>query len=74
MALDVEVRELLNELGHLPDKACDPNWIDELAREELGFTDSERQQTPREHKIEQARATRAREKKTETMRKLRDKG
>ena len=74
MIVDGEVRSLLNELGNLPDKACDPNWINELAREEIGLTDSERRQTPKDYATEQARIEKRRAQKAETMRKLRSEG
>ena len=62
---------LLTELGHMPEKVTNPDWLRTLERENAGIVASEHQQTPSEHKAEQARATRRRAKKTETMRELR---
>ena len=55
--IDKEIRSLLNELGHLPEKATDPNWVRTFEREELGLKSNERErrQTPSDHKAEQAR-------------------
>jgi hypothetical protein len=64
----------LNELGNMPERVTNPDWLKELEREKVGTTSVERQQTPNEHKVKQARATRRREKKTATMRKLRAQG
>jgi hypothetical protein len=56
MALDAGMRELLTELANLELKATDPNWLRTLERKEIGTEDEpERQQTPDEHRIEQAR-------------------
>ena len=75
MALDAGMRELLTELANLELKATNPNWLRTLERKEIGTEDEpERQQTPDEHRIEQARVERRRQKKTETMRELRAAG
>jgi hypothetical protein len=74
-AIESDIHGLLTELSHLPEKVTNPDWFEELERENGGTTPSvERQQTPAEHKREQGRATRRREKKTETMRELREQG
>ena len=70
-----EAHSLLNELGRmLPDAANPESGLRELERQELGLgKEKERQQAPGDHKAEQARATRRRERKTQTMRDLRAK-
>lgn len=72
--IDKEIRSLLNELGHLPEKATDPNWVRTFEREELGLKSNERErrQTPSDHKAEQARFEKRRAQKAATMRKLRE--
>jgi hypothetical protein len=61
-AVMTELRAVLAELDGLDTKASDPSSsLAELERKELGFTERERQQTPKERQGEQARATRRRE-------------
>ena len=72
--IDQEIRSLLSELGHLPQKATDPNWMAQLEKDELGLESDKRRPTPSDHQQQQARAKVQREKKTATMRKLRAEG
>ena len=75
MLIDAEVRKLLTEIAHLPEKALDPGWIEEVERKELGLESDKRQPTtPREHQREQARIENRRRKQTASKRKERAKG
>ena len=55
--IDKEIRSLLNELGHLPEKATDPNWVRTFEREELGLKSNERER--RQHRATTRRSKRA---------------
>ena len=49
MTIAEDIRSLLNELAHLPDKATDPGWLKKLEREELGADDkAEHRSSPKE--------------------------
>ncbi len=69
-----EIRGLLTELANLPTKVTNPDWLRELERENAGTAVEERQPTPDEHRHTEARAASRRQKKTETMRGLREAG
>jgi hypothetical protein len=74
-AIRKDIHNLLTELANLPDKVTNPNWLAELERENVGATSSaERKQTPKQARDPQAKAVRLRERKTETMRRLRAEG
>ena len=73
--IDAEARSLLDDLGNMPDKVTNPNWLRELERAELGLEkEKERPQMPGDHQAKQAKAQILRQKKTATMRKLRAEG
>ena len=55
-AIAADMRGVLTELANMPGKVTNPeSWLKELESEELGITSVERQQTPDEHKRQQAR-------------------
>jgi hypothetical protein len=70
-----EAHSLLNELGRMPEAVNPESGLKALEREELGITGAERKPIPgAPAKGQQEKAARLREKKTETMRRLRAEG
>jgi hypothetical protein len=75
-AIAANIREVLTELANMPGKVTNPeSWLEELEREELGAAAERKQkQTPEQAQARQAKAQILRQKKTETMRRLRAEG
>jgi hypothetical protein len=70
-AIREDVHALLHELADLPQRVTDEHWLETLEPEQAA---GEHRQTPEQVKMAQARTTRRRERKTQTMRDLRAKG
>ena len=73
-ALRQEACAQLTELATLPGQITDPNWVEKIDPDFLAQADGERPMPPSEIKHEQERAKRRREKKTQSMRRLRAAG
>ncbi len=70
-----EAHSLLNELGRMPAAVNPESGLKALEREELGITEAERKQTPgAPARGQAAKAARLRQRRTETMRRLRAEG
>ena len=74
LLIDEMARSTLTELSHFPDRVTDPDWLATV--EGNGQEDGEplRPASGQEINAEQRKAKIRRQKKTETMRKLRSRG